>query len=67
MRISKWMRISYDKLPNAGKTFAVYLVKRLFVLLNSVLKMKYILLSVKVMNYAIIESLLGIHMYASAQ
>ena len=44
------MTISYKKLPNAGKTFPVYLVKHLFVVLNSVLKIKYILLNVSVMK-----------------
>ena len=61
------MRISFDKLPNAGKTFPVYLVKRLYVMSNSVLKIKYILLNVYLMNHAIIEYLLGIHVYATAR
>ena len=61
------MKISYERLLNAGKTIPVYLVKRLFVLLNYVLTMKYILLNVKVMNYAVIESLMDIHMYASVR
>jgi len=34
--------------PNAGKTFPVYLVKSLFVVVKSVLKIKYILLNVPV-------------------
>jgi len=61
------MKISYERLQNAGKTIPVYLVKHLFVLLNYVLTMKYILLNVKVMNYAVIGSLMGIHMYASVR
>lgn len=61
------MKISYERLPNAGKTIPVYLVKQLFVLLNYVLTMKYILLNVKVMNYAVIEFLMDIHMYASVR
>jgi len=61
------MTISYKKLPNVGKTFPVYLVKRLIVVLNSVLKIKYILLNVSGMNHAFIESLLDTQMYASAQ
>jgi len=44
------------KPPNAGKTFPVYLVKRLFVVLNSVLKIKYILLMCRVMKGAILRS-----------
>jgi len=61
------MTISYKKLPNAGKTFPVYLVERLFVVLNSVLTIKYILLNVSVINHAVIEPLLATHMYAPAQ
>ncbi|CAG1003280.1 hypothetical protein METP3_03506 [Methanosarcinales archaeon] len=38
------------KPPNAGKTFPLYLVKRLFVVLNSVLKIKYILLMCQLMK-----------------
>jgi hypothetical protein len=38
-----------------------------FVVLNSVLTIKYILLNVSVINHAVIESLLGTHMYAPAQ
>jgi hypothetical protein len=60
------MTISYKKLPNAGKTFPVYLVKHLAVL-NSVLTIKYILLNVSVINHAIIESRLDTLMYAPAQ
>jgi len=54
-------------LPNAGKTFPVYRVKPFFVALNFVLKIKYILLNVPVMNHVIIESLLGTLMSATAQ
>jgi len=61
------MTISYKKLPNAGKTFPVYLVERLFVVLNSVLTIKYILLNVSVINHAVIEPLLATQMYAPAQ
>lgn len=61
------MKISNKKLPDARKTFPVYPVKRLFVVLNPVLKIKYILLNVSVMNRVAIESLLGTHMYASAR
>lgn len=60
------MTISYDKLLNAGGTFPAYPVKSLYVLSNSVLKMKYILLNAQVLNHAVIESHLGTHMYASA-
>jgi len=35
--------------------------------LSAVLKIKYILLNVSVMNHAAIECLLGTRMYASAQ
>ena len=42
-------------------------MKHLFAVLNSVLKIEYILFNVPVMNHAVIESLLGTHMYASAQ
>jgi hypothetical protein len=59
--------MSYKKLPNARKIFPVYLVKPHFVVLNIVLKIKYILLNVSVENRAAIESLLGTHMYAFAQ
>jgi len=61
------MTISNKKLPNAGKTFPVYLVKRLSAELTYVLKIKYILLNVSIMNHAVIESLLGTHMYAPVQ
>jgi|GEM_PF-3564435 len=61
------MTISNKKQPNAGKTFYVYLVKRLFVELTYVLKIKYILLNVSIMNHVVIDSLLGTHMYAPAQ
>jgi len=61
------MTISNKKLPNARKTFLVYLVKHLFVVLNSLLKIKYILSNVSVKNHVVIESLLGTQMYASAQ
>jgi hypothetical protein len=61
------MTISYKRLPNAGKTFLVYLVIRLFVVLNAVLIIKYILLNASVTNHVVIELLLGIRMYASAQ
>ena len=61
------MTISYNKLPNARKTFPVYLVKRLFVVLNSVLTIKYILLNVSVINQAVTDSLLVTHFYATAQ
>ena len=60
------MTISYKKLPNAGRTFHVYQVKHLFAVLNSALTIKYILLSVSVINHAVIKSLLGTHMYAPA-
>lgn len=49
------MTISNKKLPNAIKTFLVYLVKHLFVVLNSVLTIKYILLNATVMNRAAIR------------
>ena len=61
------MIISYKKLPNAGETFSVYLVEPLFAVLNSVLKITYILLNVSVINHAVIKSLLGTHLYATAQ
>lgn len=61
------MTIYYKKLPNAGKTFPVYLVKHLVAVLNSVLTIKYILLNVSVINHAIIESRLDTQMYAPAQ
>ena len=61
------MTISNKKVPNARKTFLVYLVKQVFVVLNSLLKIKYILSNVSVKNHAAIGSLLGIQMYASAQ
>lgn len=61
------MIISYKKLPSAGKTFLVYLVKYLFVVLNTVLAIKYILLNVSGINPVVIESLLDTQMYAPAQ
>jgi hypothetical protein len=60
------MITSYKRLPNAGEIFPVYLEKRHFVMLNAVLKTKYFLLNVSVMNYAAIGSTLVTHMFASA-
>jgi hypothetical protein len=42
-------------------------VKHLYVMLNSVLTIKYILLNVSVMNHAVIESLLDTHLFAPAR
>jgi hypothetical protein len=61
------MTILYDKLPSVRKTFLVYLVKHLFVVLNSVLTIKYILLNVSEINPAVIEFLLDTQMYAPVQ